>query len=115
MKITYKISGILVLLILVGSFSCTDFKDPGSIFDPNNPIYKTSAEVTDVIPAVAGSASEITIKGSGFSPNIEENTVVFTASNLIEEGKYETYPVEATIKAASETELTVFRPSNYSR
>jgi hypothetical protein len=80
-----------------------------SIYDPNSVNQADSVLITAVIPEVAGSASEIVIQGSGFTPN-GKNWVYFIAYDSVGVDKYELTSVQATIKSVTESEIVVFRP-----
>jgi hypothetical protein len=99
-KLVKKLLPTAALILFLVS-SCTEYKEPALIFDPNevNPIG--SPVITSVMPAGSAIAGvrEITILGGNFTSG--DTTWVFIGSQS---------PI---IKSISNTEIVAYRPPNY--
>ena len=90
-----RLSWVLGLVFMIW-FGCK-YDAPPSPFEQAEKQPSIIPVISQVVPEVAGSASEITLIGKYFSPRIEDNSVYFNN-------------VPVTIKAASDTEIVVYRP-----
>jgi hypothetical protein len=83
--------------LLIAQSGC-EYKAPASPWEESQKKEKILPVITQVEPAIAGAASEITLIGENFSPVDSLNKVYFDN-------------VPAVIKSASATQIVVYRPS----
>ncbi|MCL6258848.1 hypothetical protein M3O96_07115 [Aquiflexum sp. TKW24L] len=64
----------LLLLLILGSFGCSEEEDPNNVTNPNIPVM-TKLEITETSPEIVFWGEEVTITGMGFSSKLEDNFV----------------------------------------